>query len=72
MATAGSGDVLTGIITSFLSQGMDPLAAACAGVYIHGMAGDLAVSERGEEGLIASDIIDNIPDAIIKLKDKRN
>ena len=64
MATGGSGDVLTGIITSFIGQGLDPFKAAKLGVYIHGLAGDLAKIEKGEYGLIARDIVENIPKAI--------
>ena len=64
MATAGSGDVLTGIITSFIGQGIPEFKAAKVGVYIHGLAGDLVKEEKGEQGLIASDIIDKIPLAI--------
>lgn len=56
MATAGSGDVLTGVIASFLGQGFRPEHAATLGVYIHGLAGDMAVKETGEYGLVASDI----------------
>lgn len=56
MATAGSGDVLTGVIASFLGQGFRPEHAATLGVYIHGLAGDMAVNETGEYGLVASDI----------------
>ncbi len=61
MATAGSGDVLSGIIGSFLVQGMEPFQAAKMGVYIHGLAGDLALKEKGEVSLIASDIIEYLP-----------
>ncbi len=64
MATAGSGDVLTGIITSFLGQGFTPEDAAIAGVFIHGIAGDIAKEKLNETSMIAGDIIDNIPDAI--------
>ncbi len=60
MATAGSGDVLTGIITALLAQKYDPTIAAALGVYCHGHAGDIAAKEKGEIGLIASDIIDNL------------
>ena len=60
MATAGSGDVLTGIITSLLAQKYDPAIAATLGVYCHGHAGDVAAKEKGELGLIASDIIDHL------------
>ena len=60
MATAGSGDVLTGIITALLAQKYDPTIAAVLGVYCHGHAGDIAAKEKGEIGLIASDIIDHL------------
>jgi len=61
MATAGSGDVLTGIITSLLAQGQTPFHAAILGVYLHGLAGDLAKDELGESGLTSTDIIDFLP-----------
>lgn len=64
MATAGSGDVLTGIIGGFLSQGLKAFDAARLAVCIHGLAGDLAKEAKGEIGLIASDILENIPEAI--------
>ncbi len=67
MATAGSGDVLTGIILSLLAQSYDPQTAAILGVYIHGLAGDISAIENGFESLIASDIIDNIGKAFISL-----
>lgn len=57
MATGGSGDVLTGIITGLLAQGYEPFDAATLGVYVHGLAGDKAAEEMGEESLIAGDII---------------
>lgn len=60
MATAGSGDVLTGIITALLAQGHFPTHASTAGVYIHGLAGDIAASVNGMHSLIAGDIIDNL------------
>jgi NAD(P)H-hydrate epimerase len=60
MATAGSGDVLTGIILSLLGQGYTPRDAAILGVYLHGLAGDLASEASSEESLIAGDIIESL------------
>lgn len=60
MATAGSGDVLAGMIGSLMAQGMEPLAAAAAGVFLHGIAGDTAVLHTGKAGLLASDLISAI------------
>lgn len=68
MATAGSGDVLTGIVLSLLGQGYNPADAAKIGVYLHGLAGDLASEKMGQEALIATDIIDNLGSAYLKLK----
>lgn len=67
MATAGSGDSLSGVITAMISQGYDPETAAVFGVYIHGRAGDLAAEEQGYQGLIASDICKNIGPAFLDL-----
>lgn len=67
MATAGAGDVLTGVITGFLAQGYKPELAASLGVYIHGLAGDMAAEELGEYGMTASDIVANLPKAIKSL-----
>lgn len=66
MATAGAGDVLTGMITSFLGQGYSPLHAAICGVYHHGIAGELASMEK-RRGMIASDIIEAIPETYLYL-----
>ncbi len=64
MATAGSGDVLTGIISSFLAQGMLPEEAAYCGVFVHGMAGDIAAKKFGERSIMAMDILDCIPETL--------
>jgi ADP-dependent NAD(P)H-hydrate dehydratase / NAD(P)H-hydrate epimerase len=63
MASGGTGDVLTGMIGSFLAQGYTASQAACLGVYLHGRAGDLAAGEKGEASMIAGDLIENIPKA---------
>jgi hydroxyethylthiazole kinase-like uncharacterized protein yjeF len=68
MATGGTGDVLTGMIGGLLAQGLPPLEAAKWGVYLHGLAGDIAAQEIGEIPLIASDIIDYLPDALTEVK----
>jgi NAD(P)H-hydrate epimerase len=68
MATGGSGDVLTGILTGLLGQGYLPGAAAVLGVYLHGLAGDLAAELLGEEFLIASDITDYLSDAYYEVR----
>ena len=66
MAKAGSGDVLSGIVGAFLSQGLANFKAAKYAVYIHGLAGDIAAKDKTQVGLIASDIINRIPEAIKK------
>jgi len=66
MATAGSGDVLTGMIAAFLAQGLKAFDASKCAVYLHGLAGDLAAKEKTQLGMIASDIIDKIPEAVKK------
>jgi NAD(P)H-hydrate epimerase len=66
MATGGTGDVLTGVITALLAQKMPPFDAARLGVYLHGLAGDLAAKEFGEVSLIASDLIRHLPAAFRK------
>ena len=67
MATAGSGDVLTGMIAAFLGQGLNAFEAARWGAYLHGLAGDLAANKKTRMALIASDIIDFIPLAVRSL-----
>jgi NAD(P)H-hydrate epimerase len=66
MASAGMGDVLTGMIAGLAGQGIGSYDAAVWGVYLHGLAGDLAAKQKGEYGLIASDVVDKIPEAILQ------
>ena len=68
MATAGSGDVLTGIITGLLARGYKPEDACVVGVYLHGLAGDIAAQELGQDSLVASDIINYMPRAFKRIQ----
>ena len=68
MAKAGSGDVLSGIITGLLAQGCDSCYATKLGVYLHGLCGDLAKNDLTEFGVLASDLVRYIPNAIKKLQ----
>jgi len=68
MATGGTGDVLTGVIAALLGQGLPPFEAAHLGVYVHGLAGDLAAEALGQNSLIASDLIRFLPDAFRQLE----
>ena len=61
MGTGGTGDVLTGIIGGLLAQGVDPLDATLLGVFVHGLAGDRAAEHVGQPGLVASDLIQELP-----------
>src|SRR5207253_1388301 len=67
MASGGTGDVLTGILGALFARGLEPRAAAQTGVYLHGLAGDLAAARVGEEALIASDVITALADAFASL-----
>lgn len=67
MATAGSGDVLGGVILGLLTQGYDAEQSAIAGVYIHSMAGDLASAQKGEASLVAGDIVDHLGEAFVNV-----
>jgi NAD(P)H-hydrate epimerase len=68
MAKAGSGDVLTGLITGLLAQGYMPRHAALIGMYLHGLAGDLAKENLGEDSMLASDQINYFSNAFLKLR----
>ena len=67
MATAGSGDVLTGVITALLARGYAQADACLVGTYLHGLAGDIAAEKFGKESLMASDIIDALPEAFMRV-----
>ncbi|MFH1380863.1 MAG: NAD(P)H-hydrate dehydratase [Candidatus Omnitrophota bacterium] len=64
MSTAGSGDVLTGMIASFVGQGISSYSAAVIGVYLHGLAGDIAAKDKGQFSLIAGDMLEKLPQAL--------
>ncbi len=68
MATGGTGDVLTGVITALVAQGLSPWDAARLGVHVHGLAGDQAAEELGQVSLIASDLLDFLPGAFLAVK----
>jgi ADP-dependent NAD(P)H-hydrate dehydratase len=68
MATGGSGDVLTGIITALVCQKLSPFDAAVLGCHVHGLAGDLAAAEIGQVSLIATDLIEYLPDAFLEIQ----
>jgi NAD(P)H-hydrate epimerase len=69
LASGGTGDVLTGIIGGLLAQGLNPALAACAGVYLHGQAGDFVTRKLGDAGMVASDLIQELPPTLNWLKD---
>ncbi len=68
LGTAGSGDVLAGVIGGLLAQGNEPLAAAVWGVHLHALAGEAAAGDEGDDGMIASDIVDRLPRALRALR----
>lgn len=68
MATAGAGDVLTGLLAGLLAQGVEPLQATCAAAFLHGWAGDFAKEKRGERSMLAGDILAALPSAFARLQ----
>jgi NAD(P)H-hydrate epimerase len=64
MATGGTGDVLAGLLGALLGQGLDPFEAAALGVHVHGLAGDRAAERLGEPGMLATDVLDELPGAL--------
>lgn len=70
MATAGAGDVLTGVILSLLAQGLSPADAALTGTFLHGLAGDIAAARSGQQSLIASDLVENLGNAFKTLENE--
>ncbi len=69
MASGGMGDVLSGIVGALLARGLSPWDSACAGAYLHGLAGDLARERLGEESLVASDVVDALPFAFEAIRE---
>ena len=67
MATGGSCDVLTGIITGLIARGLKPFDAMISGAYLHGLSGDLAKKSLGEESMTAQDLIDNLGQSFLKV-----
>ena len=68
LGTAGSGDVLAGVIGGLLAQGNTPSAAAVWGVHLHALAGEAAAGDEGDDGMIASDVVDHLPRALRALR----
>jgi NAD(P)H-hydrate epimerase len=66
MATGGSGDVLSGVIGGLIGQKLSPFDAACMGVHVHGKAGDIAARKLGQVSLMATDLLDALPEAFRK------
>lgn len=71
MASGGMGDVLAGVVTALLAQGYEPFAACCLAVFCHGVAGDLVAAEKGEMGLVATDVQEKLPYAFKMLAERR-
>ena len=70
LASGGTGDVLTGIIAAFLGQGVAATEAAALGAFVHGLAGDLAAEALGEAGMIAGDVLEHVPYALMEIGER--
>ncbi len=70
MATGGTGDILTGIITALVCQGLSPFDAAVLGAHVHGLAGDLAAAELGQVSMVASDLLRFLPQAFRRMSEE--
>jgi NAD(P)H-hydrate epimerase len=66
MASGGTGDVLTGVIAALIAQKLSPFDAAVLGAYLHGLAGDIAAEQLGQHSLMASDLLDTLPEAFLR------
>ncbi|HEX5743879.1 MAG TPA: NAD(P)H-hydrate dehydratase [Candidatus Saccharimonadales bacterium] len=69
LATAGTGDVLAGVIAGMIAQGIEPPQAAEAAAYLHGLAGDIAAADKTEPGMVAGDVVDALPSALKRIKE---
>ena len=71
MSRGGSGDVLAGMIAAFAAQGLFPYDAACAGAYLHGLAGDFAAARYSEQAMLPQDLLRCLPEVFLKLEQER-
>ena len=71
MSRGGSGDVLAGMIAAFAAQGLSPYDAACAGAYLHGLAGDFAAAQYSEQAMLPQDLLRCLPEVFLKLEQER-
>jgi NAD(P)H-hydrate epimerase len=71
LATGGTGDVLTGVTAGLLGQKFQPFEAACLACYLHGLAGDIGAKRLGQHSLMASDLLDTLPEALLQLARKK-
>ena len=71
MSRGGSGDVLAGMIAAFAAQGLSPYDAACAGAYLHGLAGDFAAARYSEQAMLPQDLLRCLPEVFLKLEQER-